>query len=159
MKKRYYMAYGSNMNQAQMAQRCPTAKIVGTTVIKGYRLRFNGVATIEPKNGGIVPVVVWELQERDERNLDIYEGYPRFYAKQEMAVELNGKRIKAMVYVMTPGRAEAEPTMGYYNAIAKGYKDAGINDRPLIEAYQRAHFGTEKASDSDRIMHWLNRLF
>lgn len=28
--KRYYLAYGSNLNVRQMKYRCPTAKIAGT---------------------------------------------------------------------------------------------------------------------------------
>lgn len=140
MKKRYYIAYGSNMNQTQMAQRCPTAKLLGAAVLKGYRLRFNGVATIEPMNGRTVPVILWELKEQDEKNLDRYEGYPNFYRKQDMQVEYDGKKITAMVYIMNGNRPEEEPSKYYYNVIAQGYREAGFHDRPLIEAYQRAHF-------------------
>ena len=31
--KKYYIAYGSNLNVEQMRYRCPDAKIVGTSVI------------------------------------------------------------------------------------------------------------------------------
>lgn len=34
--KKYYLAYGSNLNIRKMALRCPTAKPVGTAVIKDY---------------------------------------------------------------------------------------------------------------------------
>ena len=34
MKKRYYLAYGSNLNVHQMMYRCPTARIIGTAVIE-----------------------------------------------------------------------------------------------------------------------------
>ena len=40
--KKYYLAYGSNLNIRQMALRCPTAKAVGTAVIKDYELLFKG---------------------------------------------------------------------------------------------------------------------
>ena len=36
--KRYYIAYGSNLNVSQMKYRCTTAKIVGTAIIKDYEL-------------------------------------------------------------------------------------------------------------------------
>ena len=39
---KYYLAYGSNLNTRQMAHRCPTAVVVGTAVIKDYRLKFKG---------------------------------------------------------------------------------------------------------------------
>ena len=53
MEKRYYLAYGSNLNVRQMKLRCPTARIVGTATIEGYRLMFKGsktgsYLTIEP---------------------------------------------------------------------------------------------------------------
>ena len=33
MKKRYYIAYGSNLSVEQMAQRCPDAKVVGLAAL------------------------------------------------------------------------------------------------------------------------------
>ena len=57
-KRKKYIAYGSNLNLAQMARRCPTAKVVGKGEIKDYELLFRGcresaVATVEPKKGEI----------------------------------------------------------------------------------------------------------
>ena len=42
MTGRRYIAYGSNLNRAQMALRCPDAKVVGTGEIKDYELLFRG---------------------------------------------------------------------------------------------------------------------
>ena len=42
MEKRYYIAYGSNLNIRQMKMRCPGARIIGTSVIEDYRLLFKG---------------------------------------------------------------------------------------------------------------------
>ena len=39
---RYYLAYGSNLNLAQMQERCGTSKKVGKAIIKDYRLMFKG---------------------------------------------------------------------------------------------------------------------
>ena len=77
-----YIAYGSNMNIEQMARRCPTAKVVSSGWLEGYRLRFKGgsygsVATVEPSPDDLVPILIWELKPQDEANLDLYEGYPR----------------------------------------------------------------------------------
>ena len=35
--KKLYIAYGSNMDEEQMAFRCPTATLVGTAIVEGYR--------------------------------------------------------------------------------------------------------------------------
>ena len=37
MEKRYYIAYGSNLNVRQMLMRCPSARIIGTSEIHNYR--------------------------------------------------------------------------------------------------------------------------
>ena len=34
MEKRYYIAYGSNLNIGQMQWRCPDARIIGTAEMK-----------------------------------------------------------------------------------------------------------------------------
>ena len=84
--KKYYIAYGSNLNVQQMRYRCPGARVVGISVIKGYELLYKGsktgsYLTIEKKKDGIVPVAVWEVTADDEKRLDAYEGYPNFYYK------------------------------------------------------------------------------
>lgn len=67
--KRYYLAYGSNLNLEQMRRRCPTAVKVGTAFIENYRLMFKGSGsgnylTIEKENGHYVPVGVFIIQPK-----------------------------------------------------------------------------------------------
>ena len=111
MNKRYYIAYGSNLNIYQMRFRCPNARIIGTAVIPNYELLFKGsktgsYLTIEPKKGSSVPVAVWETTAEDELALDRYEGYPTFYYKKEIEIDfISIKRklphhAKAFVYII-----------------------------------------------------------
>ena len=132
-KQRLYIAYGSNLNLEQMAFRCPTAKVVGKSELKDYELLFRGgrrgaVATVEPKAGSTVPILVWEIQKKDEASLDLYEGYPNFYDKQMLEIELDGKIVPAMVYVMTPG-----------HVIWQGYETAGFETQFLEDAIEHAY--------------------
>ena len=65
-KRKKYIAYGSNLNLEQMARRCPTAKVIGAGEIRDHELLFRGyresaVATVEPKKGASVPVLIWEI--------------------------------------------------------------------------------------------------
>ena len=76
-KKQLYIAYGSNINLEQMKYRCPHSKVVGMSEIKGYELEFRGVATIVPKENASVPVLIWELDDRDLPILNRYEGATR----------------------------------------------------------------------------------
>ena len=97
MEKRYYIAYGSNLNIPQMRMRCPGARIIGTSVIEGYRLLFKGsrtgsYLTIEPQEGAGVPVAAWAVTEEDEAALDRYEGCGRFSSTSCMRTALLGFR-------------------------------------------------------------------
>jgi gamma-glutamylcyclotransferase (GGCT)/AIG2-like uncharacterized protein YtfP len=139
MNNMLYVAYGSNLNLVQMANRCPTAKVVGASKINNYRLLFRGthagaVATIEPFKGGNVPVLVWEITPADETALDRYEGWPFLYRKETIKVRLNGKYVTAMVYLMNEGRPLGQPSCHYYSTILEGYKDADFNIETLRNA-------------------------
>jgi len=146
MKKsnKLYIAYGSNMNLAQMANRCPTAAVVGGSELRGYRLLFRGghanaVATVEPHKGGSVPVVVWEITPADEAALDRYEGFPFLYRKETVKIKLNGKTTKVMVYIMNVKdnsgyRPLGRPSPYYYTTILEGYKSAGFDVEVLRQA-------------------------
>lgn len=139
MKNKLYIAYGSNLNLPQMEKRCPTAKVVGASEIKDYALLFRGgrngaVATIEPCEGKTVPVLLWEITPRDEAALDLYEGYPSFYEKQDMELSLEGRMFSAMAYVMTPGHRLGYPSEFYYNTIREGYETAGFDPVVLEKA-------------------------
>ena len=132
-KTKLYVAYGSNLNLAQMARRCPNAKVVGCGVLKDYQLTFRRVATIEPQVGAITPVGVWEITPSDERALDIYEGYPSYYRKETVKVELADKTVDAMVYIMNSGEPQMPPD-GYYKVIEDGYGDVGLDIKYLLAA-------------------------
>lgn len=134
-----YLAYGSNMNIAHMAVRCPTAKVVGRTVLTGYQLLFRGVsggayATVEEHPNRQVPVVIWELDDIAEKRLDRYEGYPTLYRKEYLKVKLNGKPVQAMIYLMNSGRPIGMPDRHYYESILEGYLAAGLDVAILDEA-------------------------
>jgi len=139
MDKQLYLAYGSNLNRTQMAIRCPTAKVVGTSVLKDYRLLFRGshagaVATVESYPGGSVPVLVWELTFADEAALDRYEGWPFLYRKEIVWLSVDGEPVPAMLYVMNEGRPLGQPSAYYYSIILEGYKDAGFDVNVLRQA-------------------------
>lgn len=147
MKKRYYLAYGSNLNVRQMEMRCPTARMIGTATLENYRLMFKGsktgaYLTIEPEEGCTVPVGVWEVTSRDEFALDRYEGFPTFYYKKELELPITGirtgkvRRRKAFVYIMHEDRLLGVPSNMYMRICMEGYMDFGFNYDTLWEAYE-----------------------
>lgn len=144
--KKYYLAYGSNLSVEQMAHRCPDAVYVGTAVINGYQLLFKGSSsgnylTIEKKRGRQVPVLVWQISESDEASLDMYEGFPRFYYKSMMPVEvhslLDGKAlgvVDALIYIMHEERLKGCPTSRYFDVCLGGYTRFGFPAEKLFKA-------------------------
>lgn len=148
MNKRYYLAYGSNLNVPQMKYRCPNARIVGTAVIKDYELLYKGsktgaYLTIEKKKGGKVPVAVWSVTKDDEKRLDLYEGCPTFYykAKVKLPVETTEgitTKLDAFVYIMHEERELATPYFQYVRTCEEGYDFFGFDRKYLDEAYERS---------------------
>ena len=145
MQKRYYIAYGSNLNIRQMRWRCPTARIIGTAELAGWRLLFKGsktgsYLTIEPFAGCRVPIAVWDVTPQDELALDHYEGYPSFYYKKELTLDIKGiktgkvRRRKVFVYIMHEDRPIGIPSRAYVETCAEGYQDFGFDISFLTEA-------------------------
>lgn len=145
--KRYYIAYGSNLNVPQMRMRCPSARIIGTSEIPNYRLLFKGsqtgsYLTIEPFQGASVPVTAWEVTEDDERALDRYEGFPRFYYKAEMKLPIKGIRSARVrtrdtfVYIMHEDRLCGIPSRFYMETCLEGYRAFGFDEEKLWQAVE-----------------------
>lgn len=146
MEKRYYIAYGSNLNIQQMQRRCPGARVIGTPEIENYRLLFKGsrtgsYLTIEPKEGSSVPVAAWSVTDGDEAALDRYEGFPAFYYKAEMRLPIKGIRTgkvrmrNVFVYIMHEERPLGLPSEFYLETCLQGYRNFRFDEKILAQAY------------------------
>ena len=139
--KKYYLAYGSNLNLSQMEFRCPTAMPVGETKLEGYRLVYKGSAdnysylTIEEDKDSFVPLGIFELSSRDIRSLDTYEGYPLFYSKKHLPVIVKGKERNALIYVMNKGYEYHLPSIEYIQTCMQGYYDFNFDSKILRKAF------------------------
>ena len=149
MQKRYYIAYGSNLNIRQMKFRCPTARIIGTSTLPDYELLFKGsktgaYLTIESKEGGSVPVAVWETTASDEAALDRYEGFPNFYYKAEMELPIIGIKTgkvrirKVYVYIMHEDRPLGIPSWHYIQTCLEGYRAFEFDENILFQAIEKS---------------------
>jgi len=139
MRRRYYLAYGSNLNIVQMQKRCPHSKPIGSVVLEGYELLFHGVASIGEKEGSYVPCGLWLISKRDEISLDRYEGFPRMYRKEMVPIVFGKRRMKVMTYIMNGGKP-ALPSGGYLKTILDGYRDFGLDQAALEEALHRTPY-------------------
>ena len=145
MKTRLYIAYGSNLNIAQMERRCPTAKPIAKSWLHDYKLEFRGNpynahATVTPSEGDSVPVVVWEITAKDEKSLDHYEGVAGgYYTKEKTDVEVGGEMKKALIYIMTPQKYGL-PSQVYFETVKQGYKDFNFDDKILFKAKSQSYW-------------------
>lgn len=138
-----YAAYGANISVAQMAMRFPDARLYGRAELRGYALVFRGpsgsaVATVEPREGGAVPVLLWRLSRRDGRALDIYENWPVLRQKVVLEVQMNSRIVPATVYIMAQGYPPGRPAQHYCDILAEGYRTCGFDPAVLEAALARS---------------------
>ena len=151
-----YAAFGSNINLEQMAFRCPAAQVIGKGWLMDYQLAFlgisrkhGGVATVDPRKGRRVPILLWAIDPECEKALDRYEGYPTLYRKETLPISgitwmQNGitdlpeevTEVPAMIYIMNQG-TPAQPSVGYLDTIERGYRAVGFHVRYLAEGVRR----------------------
>jgi hypothetical protein len=164
---KFYIAYGLNMSMEQMRRRCPDAVLVGKGMLPEYHLLFKGsltgaYATIEKDvdTPAGVPVVIFRISDRDERNLDRYEGYPKFYYKTELRVHevqicdgyaigghgyrfRSSRDLTALVYIMHEERVLGVPPDFYFQQMLDSYAVFGIDPAQARAglAYSRKYEG------------------
>ena len=152
--KRVYLIYDAALGTEQMARICPTAKAVGTTELKDYRLLFRGkhgtaTASVEPMKGSTVPAMLWDLSPADEAALDRSVGCPAVCRKDTLTVAHSRKRVKATAYIMHEGCPLAAPSRYYYGLLLKGYREHGFDERTLATALgaSKKEVGSDDSND------------
>lgn len=139
--KQLYIAYGSNMNIAQMSRRCPNSELIGTAELKGYELCFSNYATIKPNEKQNTSVAIWSIDSRDWDKLDQYEGYPSLYRKERLNVQVGGKEQSAIVYVMNGKCPDLMPSQTYIDIVKQGYIDNNLPIEKLDTALEKCKKG------------------
>lgn len=112
-----YFAYGSNMDGAQMKNRCPSAHKIKLGVLRDYRLAFTywserwkcATADVVTAQGFNVYGVLYELSDEDFLRLDRFEGTPTCYRRVQQRV--SGKL--AVAYEVVHKRNGIQPSASY----------------------------------------------
>ena len=109
MDRRYYFAYGSNMEEKPMRSRCRGAVLVGKARLDGYRFSINskGYATIVPDRKSAVYGLIWDITKSDELRLDGYEAVDtdlyRKLNKRIFRIDIKNRKlgagIRALLYI------------------------------------------------------------
>jgi hypothetical protein len=142
-----YAAYGSNMDPAQMLQRCPSSPFSGTGWIPGWRLTFGGeefgwegaMPTLVPVDGvspGVF-VALYDLTEADESSLDAWEGVEHgLYRKVRLRVHTLAGDVVAFAYALDAFEGGL-PSARHLGAMADAAEAAGAPDDYLLDLRRR----------------------
>jgi gamma-glutamylcyclotransferase (GGCT)/AIG2-like uncharacterized protein YtfP len=127
-------AYGSNMERAAMARRCPASRPLGPARLMRHRFVIlpQGYGSVVPDLHGTVHGVLWAVGLADMRSLDRYENVAAgLYRKTVHPVlKAGGGTARAILFI---GHGEGgRPQPSYMEAIV-----AAARDWALPESYIR----------------------
>jgi gamma-glutamylcyclotransferase (GGCT)/AIG2-like uncharacterized protein YtfP len=144
----FYFAFGSNLSREQMTRRCPGAVVVGSATLRHFALAFAGfsmtwngaVATVVPRHGTKVPGIVYRLPTGDLERLDLFEGAPRVYTRQQRLVVERRTRVSraAAVYELAAEGTPGEPSIEYVMTLVHAYRQLGFALDPLASALAKS---------------------
>ena len=146
-----YFGYGSNLWRDQMIKRCPTSQYLGIARLDGYRWLINdrGYANVvetfenEKSASNVTWGLVYSLQKKDEERLDVNEGVPIAYTKENLTVDFwpTGKssrpnindeprKLDMLVYIDRERMEPEKPKKEYIYRMNQGIKDARKEGMP-----------------------------
>jgi gamma-glutamylcyclotransferase (GGCT)/AIG2-like uncharacterized protein YtfP len=144
MTERLVFVYGSNLDEAQMRERCPTARREARARLGGHALTFGGfsrrwggaVASVRRARGAAVEGLLYQLDEEAVCRLDRFEGVPFAYERVlRYPVDEHGRRRRAHVYRQPDDGFEPwSPAPDYLALIARAYRRLGFDRTSLAAA-------------------------
>ncbi len=123
-----YFAYGSNMDQAAMAQRCPASKPIGTGRLMRHRFFIfdGGYASVIRDPQRAVWGVLWDLALGDVPALDRYENLSSgLYTKVTQSILTGQGPRRAVVYLGRSAKPGA-PKPGYMEGVVEAAEHAAL---------------------------------
>lgn len=135
-KEHVYFAYGSNMNEEQMNERCPGSVLVCKGILKNHKfvLDSKGYASVIQDSTEDTEGLIWLITEKDEKNLDCYEGVAsNCYRKEICDITVGKNNIKALVYISNRNTENIIYNPEYMKKVELAAKehDVGINTENL----------------------------
>ena len=131
----YYFAYGSNMLDARLQERVPSAKAIGAASLDGYRLVFHKkskdgsvkcdlVSTASSKAYG----VLFSMQEEELPSLDRAEGVGFGYLRVERHLQYQEESVEAFLYLAQEAYIDSTglPYDWYLQFVLQGAKQNGL---------------------------------
>ena len=143
-----YFAYGSNLDEAQMAARCQSAQRQSIAFLSGYRFVFRASVPLES---------IWGLPASDRQRAKLARDYCGASAMQILLPLMNAKVIRfvtiekivtvkdasgtphdAWLYFKKDDVPLNPPCNAYYQQVLKAYATHGFEQQIVHDAYDEA---------------------
>jgi gamma-glutamylcyclotransferase (GGCT)/AIG2-like uncharacterized protein YtfP len=148
-----YFAYGSNMDVAAMAKRCPRARPIAPARLIRHRLAVmrEGWLTAVRDPRAVVHGVLWELTLADMPALDRYEGVAQgLYRKAIQSVATGAGPKSALVY-FGANAGPGTPPQGYIEAVLAAAHRWGLPLEALLSLTPRTSQGLVQAAKDEKV--------
>lgn len=135
-----YAAYGSNLDPAQMLERCPHSPSRGPGWLEGWRLTFGSedmgwegaLATVVEDPASRVFVMLYDVPRQDESTLDHIEfADTGLYEKIRVRVQSLDGELLTWLYVLA-GYEGGLPSARYLGLMADAAEQAGAPDDYVV---------------------------
>lgn len=148
MEKIYYFAYGSNLDERQIKDRCPSSKLIDKFSLKDYKLDFTifsqkrlcGCADVIKNPGTEVWGLVYELTQQDLDRLDNFEAHPHKYKRfTTNVINEIGEKMQVETYEVVEKSVETiRPSKEYHNILVEAGKKYNFPDlyQQYIQSFQ-----------------------
>lgn len=134
-----YFAYGSNMADDVMSEKCPAHRFLDAASLAGFELAFTrrsirtgtGVADIVPGEGSTVWGALYELEDRELEALDRKEGSGWAYRQVPVVVRSrdDGSEHEALTYTVIDKESPEVPSASeYLERVIQAARDRGLPD-------------------------------
>jgi gamma-glutamylcyclotransferase (GGCT)/AIG2-like uncharacterized protein YtfP len=169
MPKAYYLAYGSNLHPRRLAERVPSAKVIGVLDLSGYKLAFHKKSSdgsgkcmfyAGQDSNQKMYCVLYELDAGEKAALDAVEGGGAGYSVEQIKVTFAGKVYKAFLYNVEPAFvvSELSPYSWYKKLVLAGAKYHGF-PADYIEAIKSVRSIVDRdemrISENEKLLAWL----
>ncbi len=107
----HYFAYGSNLHPQRLIERVPSARLLGTSILRQHRLVFHKIgidgsgkcSLIKTElEGDAVLGAIYTFEIEHKSLLDEFESLGRGYHDQKIVVEYDGMQFDCITYIAQP---------------------------------------------------------
>lgn len=125
----FVFAYGSNLDERQFTNRCPSARVIGRARLFDHSIHYSrfspgrqcGVMDIYSSKGHTVWGLIYSINDDDLKTLDRIEGHPDGYTRVKISATMDDdSQMEVWVYDVPDKRPHIEPSKIYRWHVYRG---------------------------------------